>query len=126
MKKATSLLVILAMFVSASCGSLLKDEEEVNTSLVGSWMASDQDGTMTINFNSSGTYNIESDCPESGTWTENGSSITFTATAIGGTYCGTVDGSSKTMTYSMANDGKSFIVFVPSDTTTKTYTFYRQ
>jgi len=128
MKKATSLLVILAMFMSASCGALTKDEEEGSTSLVGTWTASDSDGTMTLVFKDDGTYAVGGDCPETGSWSDNGSTFTITTTYIGGDpdSCGTASGEPDTMNYSMASDGKSFSISGAGESGNDTITFYRQ
>jgi len=129
MKKATSLLVVLAMFMSASCGALLKDEEEAgSTSLVGTWTASDSDGTMTLVFKDDGTYAVGGNCPETGSWSDNGSTFTITTTYIGGDTesCGTASGEPDTMNYSMAGDGKSFTISGTGESGTGTTTFYRQ
>jgi len=125
MKKATSLLVVLAMFMSASCGALTEDEEVVNTSLVGSWGG---DGSKSLIFDESGEYSMGGTCPEQGTWSDNGSTFTITTMYVGGDteYCGTASNEPDTMSYSMAEDGDSFTISGTGESGTGTTTFYRQ
>jgi len=94
MKKATSLLVVLAMFMSASCGALLKDEEEAgSTSLVGTWkMTSMSDNGQYHEMSSenillkmgASDYKVsENGCvAEEGTYATSGNTLALTATGV--------------------------------------------
>ena len=125
MKKAASLLLVLAMFMSASCGMMEEDKEEVNTSLVGSWGG---DEGKSLIFDESGEYSMGGTCPEQGTWSDNGSTFTITTMYVGGDteYCGTASNEPDTMSYSMAEDGDSFTIYGVGESGNETYVFYRQ